>query len=250
MIVVDKSIYGSDEYDVIPVEDSYIDALSGFYENLGLRLKKAREDQNYTLVEAAKVVNLTPTAIANYEAGIRHIPIHTLLILTDVYNKPLQFFLGLDIYLDFQLSKALQKTVGQFTDTIYAKMVLTIEDGKLINVKNPPPLIPLPPEIAQDHSFLFREYNPETESYNYTLFKFYKPIIKEIGFFIFKKREPVYVEPNPDDLVIAEIGDTKKLEMVHYKNVTPTNKPEWQHDPYSVNVIAVATAKIERLVKK
>ena len=246
---MDKSIYSSEEYEVIPIEESYKDALSGYYEDLGFKLKKAREDQNYTLVEAAKVVSLTPTAIANYEAGIRQIPVHILLILSNVYNKPLQFFLGPNIDLDFQLSKALKKTVGQFTDTIYANMVLKLEDGNLVNVKNSLSLIPLTPEIAQDHSFLCQEYNPETESYNYTLFKFYKPDIKEIGFFIFKKREPVYIEPNPDDLVIAEIGDTKDFEIVRYKDVTPTKKPEWQHDPYSVNVIAIATAKIERLVK-
>ena len=247
---MDKSNYDSEEYEVVEIQDSRKDALANYYKNLGSLLKKAREEQNFTLTDVAKYVNLTPTAISNYECGIRQIPVHMLLLLRDIYSKPLQYFLGPDIDLDFQLSRSLQKAVGSFTDTIYAKMVFKLEDGNLVDVKNPTPLIPLPPEIAQDHSFLFQEYNPDTESFNYTLFKFYRPYIKKIGFFIFRKREHIYIEPNPEDIVIAEIGDTKRYEVVKYKDVTPTNRERWKHDPRTVNVIAVATAKIERLVKK
>jgi len=234
----------------IVIPDSEIEALSDYYKAIGDKLRLAREERGHTLAQIGTAVKLTPSAISNYESGIRQIPVHILITLSTVLGKPLQFFLGPSINHDFQVAKALINAVGRFTDAVYIELLYRLEDGKLYVEKEPTPLIPLPPEIASDHHFAVRDYNAVTDSYSYTLFKYYKATPKVSGLPLFKKSEPVYIEPNPEDLVLALRGDTEKCEIVLYKNVTPTLKPEWQHDPYTVNLIAIATAKIERLVKE
>lgn len=46
-----------------------------FYKSFGLRLKTLRKDHKITQSELAKHLEISPTALTNYEKGIRKIPL-------------------------------------------------------------------------------------------------------------------------------------------------------------------------------
>lgn len=245
-----KYEFDDQDYEIVPVEEDEKEALSNYYKRIGNRLKKAREEQGITLADIANRVNLTPTAISNYESGIRQMPIHLLLDLSSILMKPVQYFLGPSSETDFQLSETLKKSVERFTDAIYVEELYELYNGKLKNTGKPKPMLPLPIEIAKDHHFCIREYNEQSDAYNYMLFKWYRPVTRRAGILFFKKFVDEYIEPEPEDIVLAEKGDTGIWEIVEYRHVTPTNRPDWKHDPYTVNLVAIAVARVERLVKK
>lgn len=59
------------------------------YVEFGKRLKELRTSRGYTQIELAKAVNLSQTAIVQYEAGSRKIPLKTLKIFSEFYGLTL-----------------------------------------------------------------------------------------------------------------------------------------------------------------
>lgn len=236
-----------DGYEMIPTVEDDKEALEFYYRNVGERIKKAREEAAYTQAKLSDLVGLTPSAIANYEAGIRQIPVHILLDIASCLGKPLDFFLGPISEPQTLIVQSLKSAVERLTEATYIEDIYELKDGDLHGVGKPSPLIPLPPEFTKDHHFALRTFNDKTESYNYYICKWYKPHIKRAGMLFFKKTIEVDIEPEPDDLVIAERGDTQLWELVEYKHVTPS--PSWKDKQYIINVRAVVLARLERLVK-
>lgn len=110
--------------------------------------------------------------------------------------------------------------------------------------------MPLPKEIAKDHHFALRYYNEKTDTFNYLLCKWYKPHVRRAGKLFFKKTVREFVPPNPEDLVIAVHGDTDQWELIQYKDITPSQTFHGTDtDRYTVNIMAIVVARIERLVK-
>ena len=236
-----------DEVEVTPKEPDDKEALEKYYKNLGERIKQAREESGYTQVKLAQKIGLTPSAISNYEAGIRQIPVHILLDISKFLNKPLQYFLGPDFEPVSILTNALKETIEKFTSASYLSDFFELDVGKLSPIGKPQPLIPVPPEIAKDHHFALRQFNDKTQTYNYYICKWHKGKPKTTGF-IFKRHVLEYIPPEPEDWVIATDGDSEYLELVQYKNVTPS-KIYTKGDPYEINVVAKVIARVERLVK-
>lgn len=220
--------------------------LEAYYKRIGERIRKAREETGYTLQKVAGNLGVTPSAIANYESGIRQIPVHILLELAKILGKPLQYFLGPDAETPLLLTLSLKSAVERYTEASYIDSFFELIDGKLVPLERPEPMIPVPPDIAKNHQFALRQYNEKTGTYNYLICKHYFSQPKKKGI-IFKKVTEQFIPPAPDDWVIAEVGDTGKKEIVQFKNVTPS--PGWGEKQYVINVRALVLARIERLVK-
>jgi transcriptional regulator with XRE-family HTH domain len=247
---MDDDIREPGEEAEVYAEEFVKEALDSYYKTIGDRIKKAREDTGYTQGKVAASLGLTTSAIANYEAGTRQIPVHALVFLAQTYGKPLNYFLGADVETPMLLKKGLKDAVERFTDASYVEFFYELKNGHLQRIEQPLPMIPLPPEIAKDHHHAIREYNEKTGTYNYYLVKVYHPDLKSTGIpFINRKTIRNYIKPEPDDLVIAEIGDTGKMEMVQFKNMTPAADWNGTGDVYTVNIRYLVIAKIERLVK-
>lgn len=66
-------------------------------EQLGLRLRRAREQAGLTQTAAAKALDVSPAAMNQYEAGKRGVDALTLERLGRLYGVPLRFFFGEEI---------------------------------------------------------------------------------------------------------------------------------------------------------
>ncbi len=238
-----------DEFEVIPKELDDKAALEAYYRRIGEKIKEARDEAGYAQSQVADKLGLTSTAIANYEAGKRQIPIHILTEFAAIFGKPLHFFLGPHVRPPVLTMDGLKAAIERFSEAAYIDWFWEIVDGHMQNQDKPEPMVPVLQELAKDCDFALRQYNERTGVYNYLLCKFFKPRIKMDEFLFYKKKVKVFVPPDPDDLVIAEIGDTKTYEVIPYKNVTPTKKGETDLDHYLLNVLAVVVVKIEKLVK-
>lgn len=51
-----------------------------------ITLAAARVNAGYTVKEASRFIGVTPSAMSNYESGIRELKVNRLLILLDKYN--------------------------------------------------------------------------------------------------------------------------------------------------------------------
>lgn len=51
-----------------------------------MTLAAARVNAGYTVKEASRFIGVTPSAMSNYESGIRELKVNRLLILLDKYN--------------------------------------------------------------------------------------------------------------------------------------------------------------------
>ncbi len=219
--------------EVVPKNFSDKEALENYYKNLGERIKKARDRIGFTQAKAAKAIGLTPSALANYEAGTRQIPVHILLDLASRLGKPVHYFLGPSVKPSLLIQNALKEAVERFTDAIYISDFMELRNGKLEDIEKPEPMIPLPPGIAKDHHFALRVFNEKTETYDYWICRYYSTI------------KNYNIQQN--DWVIAEKGDSFKYELVQFKNVTPSIIDK--DKTYERNVMAIVIAKVERLVK-
>jgi transcriptional regulator with XRE-family HTH domain len=247
---MDDDVRAREEEAEINSEELSKEALENYYRIIGERIKKAREETGYTQGTVANSLSLTTAAIANYEAGTRQIPIHALVHLAQVFGKPLNYFLGPDVETPLLLKKGLKAAIERFTDASYIESIYELRDGHLRSIESPEPMIPLPLDIAKDHHLAIREYNERAGTYNYYLCKFYHPDHRLTGIpLINRKTIREYIMPEPDDWVIAEIGDTGQAEMVQFKNMTPSAKRESTRDNYTVNIRYLVIARIERLVK-
>lgn len=241
----------TDDYEAIPTIEDDKEALEHYYQKVGERIKKAREETAYTQAKLADFIGLTPSAIANYESGIRQIPIHILLDIASQLGKPLDFFLGPISDPQILIVKSLKSAVERLTEATYIEDIYELKDGQFYGIGKPSPLIPLPPEFTKDHNFALRCFNEKTETYSFYICKWYKPHLKRAGMLFFKKTISVDIEPDPNDWVIAEPGDSQKFELVQYKNVTPSAFSNWKKEGKEkiINVRAIVLARLERLVK-
>lgn len=57
------------------------------------RLKSLREDKDLTQLEVAEALNITRTALANYENAIREPNLSLLVKMADYYNVTLDYLL-------------------------------------------------------------------------------------------------------------------------------------------------------------
>lgn len=231
------------------IEDK--EALERYYKFIGERLRNAREQSGYTLAKLANGIGLTSAAVANYESGIRQIPVHVLQEFAKVLGKPLHYFLGPDVEAPALIGTALKTAIERFTDAAFVEVIFEIKEG----VFNHPeslfsPLIPVPAEIANDQHFAVRELDNNTGVFRYYICKWYKPKITAKGIpFLWQTRTNKHIPLNPEDWVIAEHGDTQVFELVQFKDVTPSTSYKGKDDPRMVNICAVIIAKLERLVK-
>jgi len=85
--------------------------MSNTPKEIGLRIRIARKERNFSQEDLAKLVDLSRASIVNIEKGRQSPPIQTLLLLCRKLNKQLAFFVRLDIkdevYPDYVLSRKL-----------------------------------------------------------------------------------------------------------------------------------------------
>lgn len=221
------------------------DAVDAFYKDLGERIKKAREEAGYTQVALGNELGLTSSAIANYELGFRQISVHILLGLAKRFGKPLDFFLGPVAKTDFLAVQSMKSALEKFTEAVYINTAGELSEGKILYY-GIPPMVPVPPEIAQEHDFAIRVFDEKTGVYNYYLCKEYIPHYKKYNWTQYEN-EQLSVSPGPEDLVLAEKGDEGRLEIVKFKDVIPSKMFKDKGD--ILNVRALIIARVERLVK-
>jgi transcriptional regulator with XRE-family HTH domain len=221
------------------------DPVEPFYKELGSKIKKAREEAGCTQLVLANELGLTPSAIANYELGFRQIPVHMLLQLAKRFGKPLDFFLGPVVKTDILAVQSMKSALERFSEATYINATGELAEGKLLYF-GIPPMVPVPPEIAQGNNFAIRKFNEETGVYNYYICKEYIPHYKKYNWTLYEnEQEPI--PPEPEDLVLAEKGDGEGLEIVQFKDVIPSQMFKDKGD--IVNVRALIIARVERLVK-
>lgn len=63
---------------------------------VGKRLKKARDDMNYSQQRVADYVDKTREQISYYENGSREISLSLLTKLANLYGKHIDYFIGID----------------------------------------------------------------------------------------------------------------------------------------------------------
>jgi len=63
---------------------------------IGEKVKELRKNSMLTQVELASHLGMTPGAISQIENGITAPSLQTLIQLTDIFNKPIEFFIGKD----------------------------------------------------------------------------------------------------------------------------------------------------------
>lgn len=151
-------LYGPEDLDLFleeTIQSMEAFNVNGFYKNLGDKLKKAREEVGLTLAQLGEKFSITGGAIANYEAGIRQVPIHVLIELSRILNKPIHSFLGPQAEPVISIKETLINTLERYTEAEYAKRLMELKDGKL-NEVIPQLLIPMPPEICKNHDITIR----------------------------------------------------------------------------------------------
>ncbi len=218
-----------------------------FYDNLGEKLRIAREEAGLTLASLAEKVGLTGAAIKNYEVGIRQVPVHLLIEFSRILNKPIHSFLGPKAEPAISIKETLMNTLERYTEAVYAKRLMDLKDGKLIAL-TPEPLIPMHPEICKNHDLTIRFKSKDAEVYSYYFIKLARPISFNHVRTNLNGKE-ISVPLKPDDWVLAKIGDTHDFEIVQVKNITPTTfQYSNQCDLATYNVAGLVLGKAERLV--
>jgi transcriptional regulator with XRE-family HTH domain len=240
-------------YDAYVVKDDRLEKKwqQEYYNKLGKKIRLAREEAGLTLAELGAMLKLTSAAVSNYESGIRHIPVHILAEVSFILKKPLGYFLGPGTGSTAQITEALKSAVEKFTDAVYIKDFLVINDGLLSEIEEPHPMIPVPPGIAKDHHFALLVYNEDADTNNYYLCKWFKPTIKSIGISESIKSNTTQIDD--EALVIATIGMGHKVELVAFSDIKPAKNFKGDifdvYDNKTVNLLAIVVSKIERLVK-
>ena len=221
--------------------------VNGFYKNLGDKLKKAREEVGLTLAQLGEKFGITGGAIANYEAGIRQVPIHVLIELSRILNKPIHSFLGPQAEPVISIKETLINTLERYTEAEYAKRLMELKDGKL-NEVIPELLIPMPPEICKNHDITIRVKTNETGTFSYFFIKLVRPISEEQVRTLLNKEE-INIKLNPDDWVLAKSSDSNVFEIVQFKNITPTTiRYSKKCNLQTYNIGGLVLARVERLV--
>lgn len=276
---MDRVIYNTenDKDEAIPVNPDHKEHVSNYYKILGERIKKAREERGFTLSKLATYVGLTAAAVANYESGIRQLPVHLLLDFAQFLGKPIQFFIGPNFNEPLMLANIIKSEIQRFTDASYIPVWNEIVDGKLRSLPEPYSMIPAPQDISKGYHFAVQQSSPITGTLTYYVCQAYLhrrknnpnfqknisvlPFVVEVdsgnididsfpGAREFIKglvKRVTTIEP--DDWVISLIGDTFELELVQFKNITASSVEYEGTDSKTINVNAVVIAKIERLVK-
>lgn len=83
--------------------------------NFAQRLKEIREGKKMTQKEIAKLLNLKPTAISNYEAGKNEPSIEKLQILAKSFGVSLDYLLGTDDNIFSDDNKSIDKDVYELS---------------------------------------------------------------------------------------------------------------------------------------
>jgi transcriptional regulator with XRE-family HTH domain len=67
---------------------------------IGARLREAREFMAFSQAEIAEVLDLSRPAVSAIEAGHRRVTGLELKILSDLYQRPYEYFLGRDVEIE------------------------------------------------------------------------------------------------------------------------------------------------------
>ncbi|MEW6182270.1 MAG: helix-turn-helix transcriptional regulator [Bacillota bacterium] len=239
----------TDDFEVRPKMPEDKEALDRYYKFIGERLRNAREQSGCTLANLAKGIGLTSSAVSNYESGIRQIPVHILQEFARVLGKPLHYFLGPGVEDPSLIQATLKTAIERFSDAFFIEVLYEIKDGNVSPIEELFSLIPVPVDIGKDHHFAIREFNESEGTLNYYVCKWYKPetVIRVIPL-LWRKTSQNLTPPKPEDWVIAERGDTEMLELVQFKNVSPSKTFD-KTESFTINIRAIVISKLERLVK-
>lgn len=60
------------------------------------KLKEAREDAKMSQTEVAKRINISQGAYSDFERGESRLDVNYLVQLSDIFNKPVTWFLGIE----------------------------------------------------------------------------------------------------------------------------------------------------------
>lgn len=130
------------------------------YEEIGRRIKQAREQQGLTQPQLAAILNYTSaTVIHGWEAGKRHVSLDDLLKLVNVLHKPFDYFMGKEIPGSPNApdpTDLLQQRLGQILGVDYVPLLGNIAAGRpivamenLTTKKVPVPIdLPFKPDFA------------------------------------------------------------------------------------------------------
>ncbi|RKO67373.1 LexA family protein [Desulfofundulus salinus] len=103
--------------------------MKNYYEEIGKRIKIAREDRGLTQEQLGEKLGFTKTAINLYEKGKRRISIDDLKRISTILGKPLSFFLGESIVPMETISTLIQKPLADFLPIKQVPLLGTIRAG-------------------------------------------------------------------------------------------------------------------------
>ncbi|MDQ0285871.1 repressor LexA [Desulfofundulus luciae] len=103
--------------------------MKNYYEEIGKRIKIAREDRGLTQEQLGEKLGFTKTAINLYEKGKRRISIDDLKRISNVLGKPLSFFLGESLSPMETISSLIQKPLADFLPIKQIPLLGTISPG-------------------------------------------------------------------------------------------------------------------------
>ncbi|MCL6559071.1 MAG: helix-turn-helix domain-containing protein [Firmicutes bacterium] len=103
--------------------------MKNYYEEIGKRIKIAREERGLTQEQLGEKLGFTKTAINLYEKGKRRISIDDLKKISHVLGKPLSFFLGESLSPMETISTLIQKPLADFLPVKQIPLLATIRAG-------------------------------------------------------------------------------------------------------------------------
>ncbi|MGB9804204.1 LexA family protein [Desulfofundulus sp.] len=103
--------------------------MKSYYEEIGKRIKMAREERGMTQEQLGEKLGFTKTAINLYEKGKRRVSIDDLKRISHILGKPLSFFLGETLSPMETISSLIQKPLVEFLPIKQVPLLSTIRAG-------------------------------------------------------------------------------------------------------------------------
>ncbi|MDK2888388.1 MAG: repressor LexA [Thermoanaerobacter sp.] len=129
--------------------------MKNYYEEIGRRIKKAREDRGLTQEQLGEKLGFTKTAINLYEKGKRRISIDDLKRISVILGKPLSFFLGENISSMEAIRTLIQKPLADFLPIKQVPLFETIRAA--FNEKDIAGYINIDRELEADFAFIVKD---------------------------------------------------------------------------------------------
>lgn len=104
--------------------------------NLGKNIKHLRKLEKYSQIELAQSIGVSQTSIAHYEAGTRQPTIETLVVLSQLFNQPIDLLVGNSIAKKTRKSKKTKKMdPTELVDTL-VDALLSKNENEFVGVLN------------------------------------------------------------------------------------------------------------------